>query len=104
MTEFDDNIIEIDSDGDLLPACASPRCVWRRKTKLLVEFLDRIPSQWVYEGREINFGNIISWANEWSLRGGEVIPSFKKYTNEVQSDIRIRFNSELQTISVITSP
>ena len=26
MTEFDDNVIEIDSDGEHLPVCASPRC------------------------------------------------------------------------------
>ena len=96
-TELDEDIIEVDSDGERLPACASPRCVWRHRKELLVEFLDRIPKHWTYEGNDINFGNIISWANEWSLRGGGVIPSFKKYTSGAQSNVRIRFNSEFMS-------
>jgi hypothetical protein len=60
-----------------------------------VEFLDPIPNDWTYEKSDLNLGNIISWAKEWSLRGDGVIPSFKKRTKEAQSDIRIRFNSEL---------
>ena len=86
---------EVDSNSELLSACANPRCLWREKEVLIVEFLNSIPN-WTYEGRDINFGNIISWAKEWSLRGDGVIPSFrKKRTNEAQSDIRILFNSEL---------
>lgn len=94
-TEIDDIIgSEVDSNSELMSACASPRCLWRQKEVLIVEFLDPIPKGWTYEGRDINFGNIISWAREWSPKGS-VIPSFKKRTNEVQSDIRIQFNSEL---------
>ena len=63
-----------------------------------MEFLDPIPNHWTYEGKDINIGNIISWANEWSHRGGGVIPSFKKSTHEVQSDIRVQFNSELSNV------
>ena len=92
-TEFEE-IIEVNSDGERLPACASPRCVWRGRKELLVKFLDPIPKHWTYRGRDLNFGNILSWANEWSLRGGGVIPSFTEYASEAQSDIRIRFNSE----------
>ena len=99
-TEFDDGVIEIDSDSERLPACASPRCVWRQRKELLVEFLNPIPKHWTYEGSDINYGNIISWANEWSHRGGGVIPSFKKCIHGAQSDIRIKFNSELISISV----
>ena len=86
---------EIDSDGKLMPACASPRYVWRSRKVLLVQFLDSIPEDWTCVGRDINFENIISWANQWSLRSGGVIPSFKMYIDEAKSDIRVCFNSEL---------
>jgi hypothetical protein len=92
-----DHIIgsEIDSNRELMPACASPRYVWRSRKVLLVKFLGSIPKGWTCAGNDINFENIISWANEWCLRGEGVIPSFKMHTDEAQSDIRICFNSEL---------
>ena len=77
-----------------MPACASPRYVWRSRKVLLVQFLGAIPKDWTCAGSYINFENIISWANQWSHRGGGVIPSFKMYTDEAKSDIRVCFNSE----------
>ena len=69
--------------------------VWKGVEELTVKFLNDIPTEWMYGGSGMNGGNIISWANEWSLRGGSTVPVFtlveKTYGH---SHIRVMFTSK----------
>ena len=80
--------------GDVLSGWVPENVLWDRK-ELAVKFLNNIPSQWTYGGSGMNFGNIMSWANEWSLRGGGTIPKFTRVEEpSARSDIRIMFTSK----------
>ena len=60
-----------------------------------MKFLNDVPSHWTYAGSGMNVGNIMSWANEWSLRGGGTIPEFTLVENaSARSDIRVQFISK----------
>ena len=80
--------------GDVLSAWVPKNALWGKK-ELAVKFLNDIPAQWTYGGSGMNVGNIMSWANEWSLRGGNTIPKFTRVDQpSAPSDIRIKFTSK----------
>ena len=71
--------------------------IWEGKRELRVEFLNRIPSDWTYKGRRLTKDQILSWANEWSVRGDGHIPVFVLARDAPSSDIRVMFNCKLVT-------
>ena len=80
---------------DSLSGWVPRHVIWKERKDLRVKFLSIIPAEWTYGGREINTGNIMSWANEWSLRSGGVIPEFIDVQDYgAPSDIRVQFTSE----------
>ena len=79
-------------DQDSLSAWVYQNVIWRRRKELGVKFLNEIPPDWMYDGRQLNIGNIMSWANEWSSRGEGIIPKFVRIEDpNAVSDIRVRF-------------
>jgi hypothetical protein len=90
-----DDGMEIDeAHGDVLSAWVPKNVLWGKK-ELAVKFLNNIPAQWTYGGSGMNVGNIMSWADEWSLRGGGTIPKFTRVEEpSAPSDIRIEFNGK----------
>ena len=73
-------------------AWAPKDVVWKGRKELGVKFLNVIPQQWTYAGSGMNVGNIMSWANEWHLRGGGTIPKFTWVQGaNAPSDIRVLF-------------
>ena len=82
--------------GDVLAAWVPKNVLWgNHKKELTVKFLNNILPQWTYGGSGMNVGNIMSWANEWYLRGGGTIPKFTWVEGpSAPSDIRIEFNSK----------
>ena len=77
--------------GDVLSAWVPKNVLWSKK-QLTVKFLNDIPAQWTYSGGGMNVGDIMSWANEWSLQGGGIIPKFTWVQDA--SDIRVLFTSK----------
>ena len=84
-----------EAQGDVLSAWVPKNALWKGRKELRVKFLNIIPAEWTYGGSGMNVGNIMSWANEWHLRGGNTIPKFA-LVQEVNapSDIRVLFNSK----------
>ena len=87
---------EIQTGSDVLSAWVPENVLWRERKELLVKFLNVIPREWHYHGSGMNVGNIMSWANEWNLRGGETIPKFTLVQDDdaCPSDIRVLFTSK----------
>ena len=86
--------VEGHANGDALSGWVPENVLWDKK-ELAVKFLNNIPSQWTYDGSEMNTGNIESWANVWYLLGGGTIPKFTLVDQpSAPSDIRIEFNSK----------
>ena len=86
--------METEAEGDTLSAWVPRNVIWNKKG-LAVKFLNDVPSHWTYAGSGMNVGNIMSWANEWSLRGGGTIPEFTLVENaSARSDIRVKFTSK----------
>ena len=86
---------EIQAESDVLSAWVPKNVLWKRKTELRVKFLNVIPQEWTYAGSGMNVGNIMSWANEWNLRGGGTIPKFTLVQGaDAPSDIRVLFTSK----------
>ena len=95
--ESDD--METEPEGDVLSAWVPKNVIWRGKKELRVKFLNNIPSEWTYGGSGMNVGNIMSWAKEWSLRGGGTIPTFTRIEDvNAPSDIRVKFISKISYI------
>ena len=91
-----DTALETEPEGDVLSAWVPKNVIWRGRTDLQVKFLNDTPSHWTYGGSGMNVGNIMSWANEWSLRGGGTIPTFTWIQDpNAPSDIRVKFTSEI---------
>ena len=88
--------METDTQGDVLSAWVPKNVIWSGRTELCVKFLNNIPAQWTYGGSGMNVGNIMSWANEWSLRGEGIIPRFTQVQDvSSPSDIRVMFTSKI---------
>jgi hypothetical protein len=82
-------------EGDVLSAQVRENIIWKEVEELTVTFLNDIPTEWMYGGSRMNVGNIMSWANEWSLRGGSTVPVFtlvEKFYGH--SDIHVLFTSK----------
>ena len=80
-------------DQDSLAAWVHKNVIWRERKELGVKFLNDIPKHWMYDGSQLNKGNIMSWANEWSMRGEDIIPEFVKIEDpNAESDIRVWFS------------
>lgn len=80
--------------GDVLSAWVPKNALWNKK-ELAVKFLNDVPPQWTYAGSGMNVGNIMSWANEWYLRGGGTVPKFTRVQDaSAPSDIRVMFTSK----------
>lgn len=92
-----DSIEPDDSIEDSLSAWVPKnQVIWRDRKDLRVKFLNEIPYGWTYARKDLNTGNIMSWANVWSLRGEGIIPSFTEVKDaNAPSDIRVVFNSKL---------
>ena len=94
-----------DTQDDVLSGWVPKNVIWKGRDELGVKFLNNVPADWTYAGSGMNIGNIMSWANEWSLRGNGVIPKFTlvQETN-ARSDIRVEFTCESKfsrTISIL---
>ena len=88
----DDTVIDM-PEGDVQAAWAHRSVIWRGRKELGVKFLNDIPHDWKLGARQLNEENIMSWANEWSPRGEDVIPKFVKVEDpNTMSDIRIEFS------------
>ena len=88
----DNGVVEM-SEGDVQSAWAYKNVIWRGRKELRVKFLNDIPHDWKLGGRQLNEGNIMSWASEWSLRGEGVLPMFIMVEDpNDKSDIRIKFS------------
>ena len=89
--------MEIDDvQGNVLSAWVPQNIIWKGRNELTVKFLNTIPQEWTYSGSGMNVGNIMSWANEWSLRGGGAIPTFTLVQNvSAPSDIHVKFTSKV---------
>jgi hypothetical protein len=86
-----DEPMETNEPNNVLSAWMPKDALWDKK-ELAVKFLNIIPDQWTYDGNGMNTGNIMSWANEWSLRGGGTIPKFTHVKEpNAPSDIHITF-------------
>ena len=95
---------EIQAEGDVLSAWVPKNVLWKGRTELHVKFLNDIPAQWTYGGSGMNVGNIVSWANEWNLRGGGTIPEFTLVRGaDAPSDIRVLFTSKTKCYFAITA-
>ena len=93
--------MEIDEEpqGDVLSAWVQKNVLWKGRKELRVKFLSTIPHEWTYGGSGMNVGNIMSWANEWYLRGGGTIPKFSLVQDvNAPSDIRVSFTCKTTTI------
>ena len=76
--------------------------LWEGFKDLRVEFLNKIPDDWTCgDGEAMNTANILSWANEWSLKGEGKIPRFVPARGG-GSEIRVWFNGKLSQYSDIT--
>lgn len=88
-----DNAME--PHGEALSAWVPRNVIWSGRTELQVKFLNTIPAEWTYGGSGMNVGNIMSWANEWSLRGEGIIPKFTRVLDaSAPSNIRVMFTSK----------
>ena len=93
----------IEPDEDALSAWVPRSVIWRGRKELGVKFLYEIPNGWTYAGKDLNTGNIMSWANVWSHRGEGIIPSFTEVKDaNAPSDIKVEFNSKLTMCSLIS--
>ena len=81
--------------------CIPKNVLWNKK-ELAVKFLNDVPSQWTYAGSGMNVGNIMSWANQWSARGGNTIPKFTRVQSvSAPSDIRVLFTSKKNLLVLV---
>lgn len=84
-----------EAQDDVLSAWVPKNVIWKGRKELTVKFLNIIPPEWTYSGSGMNVGNIMSWANEWSLRGGGTIPTFTLVQDVgTPSDIHVKFTSK----------
>ena len=88
-----------EAQGDVLSAWVPKNALWKGRKELRVKFLSIIPAQWTYGGSGMNIGNIMSWANEWHLRGGNTIPTFTLVQEvDAPSDIRVLFTGKTNVL------
>ena len=96
-------VIEMPPD-DVQAAWAHRNVIWRGRKGLGVKFLNDIPPDWTFDGSKLNKANILSWANEWSLRGEGVIPKFVRVEDpSAESDIRVLFSKLSVCVSFLHS-
>lgn len=94
----------LEREEDTLSAWVPKNVIWRGRKDLRVKFLNEIPDGWTYAGKDLNTGNIMSWANVWSLQGEGIIPSFTEVKDaNAPSDIRVVFNCKLTVVSYLCS-
>ena len=87
-----------------MPHCSTslqgPVQPWKDYSELFVRFLNNIPQHWtVRNGEPINKDIILSWANEWHVKGGGLIPRFVEAKPGTNAQIRVKFNGKCETYS-----